>query len=343
MDLAAAVVACVALAPMLFVARMAIEAGWTTFASLVFRERVAVLLFNTVGLIVLTVPICAVIAVGLAWIVVRSTMPGRRLLGWLAIAPLAIPAFVHSYAWSGLFPGLGGIGGGVLVSTLAYFPFLYLPIVATLERLDPALEDVAASMGLGPWPVFRRVVLPQLRMALCGGALLVATHLLAEYALFVMMRFDTFTTAIVEQFQSGVGGTSAIMLALVLISACVTLLVLEALVRGDRHYARVGSGAARQREPVSLGSLKVPCMILSFLWVGLALVVPLLTLGRWLWIGGFSAWGHPDVGSALLQTLGLAAAGALLATLAAFPAAWASVRRGGSVARLAEAASYFVS
>ena len=39
-----------------------------------------------------------------------------------------------------------------------YFPFLYLPIAATLRRLDPAIEDVAQSLGLKPWAVFFRVV-----------------------------------------------------------------------------------------------------------------------------------------------------------------------------------------
>ena len=44
--------------------------------------------------------------------------------------------------------------------------------------------------------------LPQLRLAICGGSLLIGLHLLAEYGLYVMIRFDTFTTAIVDQFQS---------------------------------------------------------------------------------------------------------------------------------------------
>ena len=58
-------------------------------------------------------------------------------------------------------------------------------------------------MGLGPGAVFGRVVLPQLRLAVCGWrALVVALHLLAEYGAFAMIRFDTFTTAIMVQFRS---------------------------------------------------------------------------------------------------------------------------------------------
>ncbi len=95
-----------------------------------------------------------------------------------------------------------------------------MPVAAVLRRLDPTLEDVAASLGTPPWKVFFRVVLPQLRLAICGGALLVALHLLAEYGLYVMIRFDTFTTAIYDQFQSTFSGPAANMLAGVLALCC---------------------------------------------------------------------------------------------------------------------------
>jgi iron(III) transport system permease protein len=332
----------VALTPVAFVLYMAATAGWPTFIALVFRARVGELLGNTAALIALTVPACAVLALGLAWLVERSDMPGRRILAWLAVAPLAVPAYVHSYAWVGAFPGMEGIWAGVLVATLAYFPFAYLPLAATLRRLDPALEDVAASMGLCPRQVFVRVVLPQLRVALCGGCLLIGTHLLAEYGLFVMIRFDTFTTAIVDQFQASYNGPAAIMLALVLIASCALLLALEALARGDRRYARLGRGAPRQHTRVSLSWATVPFTIAAFLVVGLALAIPAFTVGRWLWLGGVKAWANAEVGTALLDTLQLGSAGAVLTTLAAFPSAWLSVRNAGRLARLVEAASYFV-
>jgi iron(III) transport system permease protein len=68
----------------------------------------------------------------------------------LAIAPLAVPAFVHSYAWISLLPAFNGLSAAVLLSVIAYFPFIYLPASAALRRMDPALEDSAASLGLTP-------------------------------------------------------------------------------------------------------------------------------------------------------------------------------------------------
>ncbi len=57
----------------------------------------------------------------------------------------------------------------MLIAILSYFPLVYIPAAATLRRLDPALEESAASLGLGAWRVFFRVVLPQLRLAMTGG------------------------------------------------------------------------------------------------------------------------------------------------------------------------------
>ena len=178
---------------------------------------------------------------------------GILLTGYCAIGAIAIPAFVQSYAWNSFAPGLNGFWGAVLVSILAYFPFLYLPVAAQLRRLDPTLEETAASLGLRPTAIFLRVILPQLRLAICGGALLVGLHLLSEYGLFVLMRFDTFATAIVDQFQSVYNGPAANLLGGVLVLLCVGLLGFEALVRGDARYARVGSGAPRDAVKWRLG------------------------------------------------------------------------------------------
>ncbi|MBF0643927.1 ABC transporter permease, partial [Pseudomonas protegens] len=193
----------------------------------------AQLLGNTLLLLVLTLPLCVLLGIALAWLTERSDLPGRRIWSLLAVAPLAVPAFVHSYAWVSLAPALHGLPAAVLVSVIAYFPFVYLPAAATLRRLDPALEDVAEALGLEPWALFLRVVLPQLRLAVGGGALLVGLHLLAEYGLYAMIRFDTFTTAIYDQFQSTYNGPAANMLAGILVLCCLVLLGGESASRGQ--------------------------------------------------------------------------------------------------------------
>ncbi|MBI0459787.1 iron ABC transporter permease, partial [Dickeya dianthicola] len=249
MALMALLLSLLALLPLGFVVGITLETDWETIKALVFRPRVGELLLNTVLLVVVTLPLCTLLGVALAWLTERTTLPGRRVWSLLLTAPLAVPAFVQSYAWISLLPGMHGLAAGVFLSVLAYFPFIYLPAAAVLRRLDPSLEDVATSLGARPWRVFFRVVLPQLRLAVWGGSLLIALHLLAEYGLYAMIRFDTFTTAIFEQFQSTFNGLAANMLAGVLVLCCLGLLLLEALTRGRARYARVGSGSARSQSP----------------------------------------------------------------------------------------------
>ncbi|HEY4192290.1 MAG TPA: iron ABC transporter permease [Mesorhizobium sp.] len=340
--LAALTVTLFALLPLGFVVVVAIQSGWDTVYALVFRPRVGELLINTVLLTVVAVPICVALSIALAWLTERSDLPAARLWAWLSVAPLAVPAFVHSYAWVTLVPGLHGLFAGVLVSVIAYFPFVYMPIAASLRRLDPALEDAAASLGHPPWRVFLRVVLPQLRLAICGGSLLVGLHLLAEYGLFVFIRFDTFTTAIVDQFQSTFNGPAANMLAGVLVTCCLVLLAIEVLVRGEERYARVGSGAARQLRVTRLGWATVPCLLLTALVAVLSLGVPFMTIGRWLIAGGTAVWQWDEIMQTLGHTLFLAVAGGLLATIAAIPMAWLSIRAPGPLQRVLEGSNYVV-
>lgn len=339
---AACVVTALALLPLLFIGWVAIETGWSTTVALVVRPRVGELLINTALLVVLTLPIAAALGVGIAWLTERSDLPGGRVFAWLAVAPLAVPAFVHSYAWVSVAPSLHGIAAGVMISVLAYFPFLYLPVAAALRRLDPSLEDTAASLGLSPGRVFVRVVLPQLRLAILGGGLLIGLHLLAEYGLYAMIRFDTFTTAIVDQFQSTFNGPAANMLAGVLVICCLALLGAETTARGQANYARIGAGAPRYLRRLPLGRATTPCLIAMIALVVLSLGVPLWTLLRWLVRGGGGVWRTGEIAAALGHTAGLAVTGALISTLAAFPTAWLTVRYPARATRMLESGAYFV-
>ncbi|MEV6321614.1 iron ABC transporter permease [Nocardia sp. NPDC051787] len=329
--------------PLGYIVSTVFATGIEQAAELVFRPRVGELLRNTLGLVVCTVPVCVALGVGLAWVVERTDVPGRSWWGPVFAAPLAVPAFVNSYAWVSVFPGMHGLGAGVVISTMSYFPLVYLPAAATLRRLDPAVEESARALGSGPVAVFARIVLPQLRLAILGGGLLIALHLLAEYGAFVMVRFDTFTTAIFEQYQSSFAGPAGSMLAGVLVLCCLALLGGEAGLRGGARYARIGGGAPRAAARVRLGIGAIPVLAVLVTVTAGALGVPLWTIGRWLSIGGAAVWDATEIGNALGQTVGLAAFAALLTTLCAFPVAWIAVRSTSVFARLVEGANYITS
>jgi iron(III) transport system permease protein len=338
----ASIVAVLSLLPLIFIIAVAIAAGPETIGRLVFRPKVAELLANTFWLELLTLPLTIVLGVTLAWVTERTDLPGARWWAALAVAPLAVPAFVQSYAWSSAFPSFHGLWGAVVIAVVSYFPFVYLPVAAQLRRLDPALEDSAASLGQPPWAVFRRVVLPQLRLPIAAGGTLVGLHLLGEYGLFVLMRFDTFATAIVDQFQSVYDGPAANLLGGVLVLCCIVLLGGEALIRGDRRYARVGSGAPRAAMRAKLGGWTIPAILGLVLAAAASVGVTMLTLGRWLWFGGLEIWRLDLIGAALGQTIFYALLAGAVTTLLAMPMAWLAVRAPGRMQRVLEACHLYV-
>lgn len=329
--------------PLGYVAWAAVSVGWARAYELIVRPRVGELLVNTLALVVITVPLCVVLGVAVAWLVERTDLPGRAVWRPLFVAPLAVPAFVNSYAWIGVLPSLHGLWAGVLVTTLSYFPFMYLPVAATMRRLDPAVEESARTLGSGSAAVFFRVVLPQLRLAILGGALLVGVHLLAEFGAFAMLRFDTFTVAIFQQFQVTFDGAAGSMLAGVLVVLCLALLIGEAAARGSARFARIGAGAPRAVTPIHLRASRFPAVAALTALAVLAIGVPVGTIMRWLWRGGAQVWLVDEILTALGQTIGLATAAAVLTTVLAFPVAWVAVRSSGFLARAVEGANYVTS
>ncbi len=336
-----AVFAVFMLVPVGYVVATVFEIGWDALQPLIFRPRVGELLLNTVLLLVLGVPATIVLGVGGAWLVERTDLPGRRFFAVVLVAPLAIPAFVSSYGWASAIPSIHGLGGGLLVATLAYYPLVYLPALATIRGLDPALEESARSLGLGSWSVFARVVLPQLRLAVLGGGLIVALHLLAEYGAFAFIRFDTFTTAIVVAYQSTFAGSSAAALGVVLASLCLVLLVIEAAARGRARYARVGSGSPHPAPLVRLGRT-TPVALAALTVLGIAAtIVPLSSVLRWLAASDAAAFA--EIPAAVVQTVLLAVGGAIGAIVVALPVAWLSARYPGRTSRVLEAPYYVAS
>lgn len=338
----AALVALVCLLPLAVVAVKAFEAGPGDVAALLFRARVGELFGNTVALVALTGTLATVVGVGAAWLVERTTLPWAGLWRVLFVAPLAVPAFVNSFAWSTVLPGLEGLGGAVLVTTLSYFPFVFLPVAAMLRTADPGLEEAARALGLGPWRTALKVGLAQVRPALLGGVLLVALHLLSEFGALEMLRFPTFTTAILDQFDVAFDSRSGSVLALVLIGLAVTLLTVELLARGRTRFVRVAGGAARRPAREHLGRMTPLALLAALALAVLAVGVPAWVTGTWL-ARPEEALEPTVLWPALWSTVRLGLLAALVATLATLPAAWLLARHRSWFAVAVERVSYLAS
>jgi iron(III) transport system permease protein len=356
-----AVVAAIVLLPVAFLIWQATQFGWHQIARLLFRRVTGTLLVNSLELTLIVTACAAVIAVGAAWCVERTDLPGRRLWRVLVMMPLAIPDFVIAYTWSSLSPAVHGLGGAVLVMTLGLYPLAYLPVAAALRRTDSTLYEVARSLGSGRLTAFRRVILPQIRPALFGGSLLVALALLAEFGAFEILGFQTFTTEIFTEFKLGFSTAATCALSLVLVVLSVLALLGEhAATRSGR--AGLGSGGGRGRfrgagghgagglgtrravgaRRYRLGWGKVPALAGLTALAGLGVGVPVSTLVYWLSKPTDTTLPLIPIDGAVFHTLAFSAAAAAVATVAAFPVALLAVRYPGRLSMLLERVGYLV-
>ncbi|MBW7920944.1 MAG: iron ABC transporter permease [Rubellimicrobium sp.] len=318
------------------------EVGWSTAAGLVFRPRVWRLLVNTLSIAATVGVLATVVATTGAWLVERTDLPGRRLWNVLLTLPYAVPAFVAGYSWVSLFPKVSGFWGAVLVLTLSYYPLVYLPVAAALRNMDPALEEVSRSLGFGRRRSFVQVILPSLRPALLGGALLVVLHLLAEFGTFAFLNYATFTTAIFDQYTVAFNGAAAAMLALVLLVLCVAVLALEMLVRGFARYDTIRRGGNVRAERVRLGRA-APFVTLGLVAFSLvALGVPFGSLIYWLSIGRSASLPVAELLRTLTATAGLGIGGAVVAVFFALMLVIYALRYGGIGALLADRLPYMI-
>jgi iron(III) transport system permease protein len=328
--------------PILYVVVRGIEAGPSGIAADLFRLYTLNLLVNTLTLSSSVAVLAGVIGVAAAWCTERCDLPGRRWWRLATASPLAMPAYVSSFAWSSLGPWFQEMQGAILILTLYSVPLVYLPVCAALRSLDPNFEDVARSLGLGRWRSFFRVVLPQISPALGGAALLVAAHMLAEFGALSFLRVETFTTAIFDQYTAEFNNNAAALLSGVLIVICLPVAYAEAMLRNRRRFARISRGSARASTPVPLGRF-APLVLLGFVVLTvLGFGVPMATLGFWVREGASSGQGIGRVVPALLSSLGYALPGAVLTTLLAVPLVVATTHFRGRLATLADRLPYLV-
>ncbi|WP_209019940.1 ABC transporter permease [Allopusillimonas soli] len=328
--------------PLCYVAIRASQAGLAGVAQELLRERTLMLLLNTVALAVGVTLTASMIGLAVAWCVERSDLPLRRFWRVAAGLPLAVPAFVSSYAWSSIAVGFQSLPGALLVLSLSTYPLVYLPVAAALRSADPAFEDVSRSLGHGPTHTFLHALLPQLIPALGGGSLLVLTHMFSEFGALALLRVQTFTTAIFESYELQFDSATAAVQSIVLMALCIPAAYGEMRVRGHRRIARMGRGAARMVPSVRLGKARL-LVLLAFGGLGLlSLGVPLATLGYWLAHGRSLGQGYEEIWPAIRGSIGYATSGAVLASILAMPLVLLSIRYRNRFSSLAERLPYIV-
>ena len=268
---------------------------------LLFRVRTLQTLGRTLLLIVCVTTLSAVIAVPFAWLTVRSDLPLRRAWTVLATLPLVIPSFVGAFlyisalgpkgllqsALEGAFgverlPDMYGLLGATFVLTLLSYPYLFLTVRGSIANLDPSTEEAARGLGHGVWGAFFRVTLPQLKPSIAAGSLLVALYTLSEFGAVALLRYNTFTFTIYQQYEGSIDRSVAALLSFALALMAVIILLLESYTRGRGRYYRVGAGSARKPAVAGLGRWKWLAIGAFSIVLGLALALPIGVLMFWL-------------------------------------------------------------
>jgi iron(III) transport system permease protein len=304
------------------------------------RRSTGELLLHTGALVLAVTVASAAVGVTLAWLVVRTDLPGRRVFAVAAALPLVIPSYVAALVLlgafgpkgllqqllSGLFgveriPEIYGFPGAFAALTLSTYPYVYLLVAAALRRLDPALEEAARGLGRSQAQTFFRVTLPALRPSLAAGSLLVALYTLSDFGAVSLMQYDALTRAIYLQYRALFDRTPAAILALVLVALTAIVLLLEARSRRGARYHRLGPGTARVPRRIPLRRWRWPAVAFATLTVGIFLLVPLAVLGFWLERGVSLPEGLGFPWRAALSSAWISAAAAGAALAASLPLA----------------------
>ncbi len=169
---------------------------WAEFWDTVTAPRVMASYQLSFGAALLAAAINAVFGLLVAWVLVRYSFPGKRLIDAFVDLPFALPTAVAGIALTAVYSGNGWIGsllephgikvaftplGVVIALTFIGLPFVVRTVQPVLEDLETEVEEAAASLGARRWQTFAKVILPALWPALLTGFALAFARAVGEY------------------------------------------------------------------------------------------------------------------------------------------------------------------
>lgn len=354
-SLAAVLIAGLAVLPILAVVWLALfptENVWPHLMATVLPRYLGNTLLLMTGVGALT----AMVGTGAAWLLTLYRFPGSRVLGWLMLLPMAVPAYIGAYAMVDFldyagpvqrilresfgfasardywFPEIRSVWGAAFVLSGALNPYVYLLARAAFREQSGGAYHVARALGAGPWRLFFRVGLPLARPAVAAGVALAMMETVNDFGVVDYFAVQTLTTGVFSTWISGGNAGGAAQIAGV---SLILILALVAIERQSRRRLRVQQ-SVRHARPVTPARLAGP-------WGWLATGLCLLPI-----LGGFvlpvavmavqasdapGAWSDPELGSALLHTLVTAGSAALFTVGATLFLVYAVRLAGRAVAR----------
>jgi iron(III) transport system permease protein len=305
--------------------------------------RVAAPLARSLALAAATSLVATVLGVALAFVITRTDLPAVRFWRVALVLPLVIPSYVAAAGWRAAFgaggliswvPRPSGFWGSLLVLSAVTYPYVLLPVAARLNGMPASLEEVGRLLGDGSGAVVRRVVIPQARVAIAAGSLIVFLYALSDFGAVSLMRYDTTTRAI---FASRLADRE-LALALAVVLGFIALIV-ASMSRQIRHAGGRPNRVSDTRI-YPLGRARAWVLTAAGSVVGLALVAPVVVFTVW-WLRGTGTSGLGESLRLLVDpTLHSAAAGLTaggLAMVMLLPAAYLVARRATGIGTVANA------
>lgn len=241
--------------------------------------------------------LATVIGAVLAWIVVMSDVPGRRVIGVLAAIPFALPSFAIALAWESVFRNdrIGGSAGllfslgvpvpdwlawGPVPVTLTmvahYFSLSFVVIAAALANIGGDLVAAAEITGASRLRVAARIVIPAVTPAALSGFLLAFAEGVSNFAVPALLglpvRFQTLSTRLYGAISTGDAERGYVLSILLVAIAGLILFSGTRLTRG-RSFSTITGKASRVRI-TRTGLWRLPLAVLGWAIVLATAVLP---------------------------------------------------------------------
>ena len=170
--------------------------SWPAFWSAVTSQRVMASYRLTFGASLIAAVINVAFGGIVAWVLVRYTFPGKRIIDALVDLPFALPTAVAGITLTALYSSNGWFGkylealglkvaftplGVVVALTFIGLPFVVRTVQPVLEDAERELEEAAASLGASSWQTFARVIFPTILPSLLTGFALAFARATGEY------------------------------------------------------------------------------------------------------------------------------------------------------------------
>lgn len=275
---------------------------WQHLADTLLWEYISqsLLLMMGVGALVL------VLGVVPAWLVTMNRFPGSRILEWALVLPLAMPAYIIAYTYTGMldvtgpvqgyirelfdlrfgdywFPQIRSLGGAITMLALVLYPYVYLlSRMAFLEQSVCVLE-VSRTLGASPWRAFTRIAVPLARPAIIAGLALVLMETLADYGTVQYFGISAFTTGIFRTWFGMGSSVAAAQLSALLMLFILVLVIAEQWSRNRARYHHTSTKYSRLPQIQLHGWRKWLALVCCAAPVAFGFLIPFLQLAWWAW------------------------------------------------------------